>query len=119
MIFLICYAYDGFWQVRYVKVIQESHPEKQGDPSSRKFRQQWLDSCDEAEKEVIYRSAYTSYSQTSKMIPLSLRYCYAGTSVFQYRNSGNCDRCSDLAGCYGILSYFLCEPERTEAKIEG
>lgn len=72
VIFLICYAYDGFWQVRYVKVIQESHPEKQGDPSSKKFRQQWLDSCDEAEKEVIYRSAYASYSQTSKMIPLLL-----------------------------------------------
>lgn len=72
VIFLICYAYAGFWQVRFVKVTQTAHPEKQGDPSSRKFHQQWLDSCDEAEKELIYRSAYKSYVQTSKVIPILL-----------------------------------------------
>lgn len=72
VIFLVCYAYDGFWQVRFVKVVQRAHPEKLGDPSQRKFHQQWLDSCDEAEKEVIYRSAYASYTQTSKLIPMLL-----------------------------------------------
>lgn len=71
-IFLICYAYAGFWQVRFVKVVQAAYPEKKGDPSSMKFHQEWLDSCDEAEKELIYRSAYKSYAQTNKMIPILL-----------------------------------------------
>ena len=71
-VFLVCYAYDGFWQVRYVKTVQTAYPEKIGDPSSRKFHEQWLESCDEAEKEVIYRSAYKSYIQTSKAIPILL-----------------------------------------------
>ncbi len=69
LIFLACYAYDGFWQVRFVKVIQTAYPEKQGDPSSRKFQQQWLDSCDEAEKELIYKSAYRSYICITRTIP--------------------------------------------------
>ena len=36
-------------------------PEKRGDVSSMKFQEQWLASCDEAEKEVIYQSAYKAY----------------------------------------------------------
>lgn len=72
LIFLGCYAYDGFWQARFVKVVQTAHPEKKGDLSSRKFHQQWLDSCDEAEKEVIYRSAYESYRQAGRVIPILL-----------------------------------------------
>lgn len=72
VIFLVCYAYDGFWQVRFVKLVQRTYPEKMGDPSSTKFHQQWLESCDEAEKEVIYRSAYNSYTQVSKVIPILL-----------------------------------------------
>lgn len=72
VIFLACYAYDGFWQVRFVKVVQTAYPEKKGEPSSAKFQQQWLESCDEAERELIYRSAYKSYIQTSKVIPILL-----------------------------------------------
>lgn len=83
VIFLACYVYDGFWQVRYVKVVQSAYPEKLGDPSSRKFQQQWLDSCDEAEKEVIYRSAYQSYSKTMKTIPGLLMLTMLGHLFFQ------------------------------------
>lgn len=82
LIFLACYIYDGFWQVRFVKLIQMAYPEKKGDPSSGKFQQQWLDSCDEAEKELIYRSAYTSYIRTSKTIPILLVFTMLGHLFF-------------------------------------
>lgn len=72
LVFLACYAYDGFWQVRYIKVIQSAYPEKQGDPASLKFQQQWLESCDEAEKEIIYQSAYKSYIRVGQWIPALL-----------------------------------------------
>lgn len=83
IIFLICYAYDGFWQVRYVKLAQVSHPEKKGDPSSRKFQKQWIESCDEAEKEVIFRSSYKAYSQMNTWIPILLVIAMLGHLFFE------------------------------------
>ena len=35
LVFLACYAYDGFWQARYVRQVQYAHPEKKGDPAKR------------------------------------------------------------------------------------
>lgn len=72
LVFILCYAYDGFWQIRYIRLIQNTYPEKKGDPSSMKFQQQWLESCDEAEKEVIFQSAYKAYLTLNKGIPLFL-----------------------------------------------
>lgn len=37
-----------------------------------KFQEQWLESCDEAEKEVIYQSAYKAYVTINRTIPLIL-----------------------------------------------
>ena len=68
--FLICIFYDGIMQARYIKLLQKTHPEKKGDVSSMNFQQQWLESCDEAEKEVIYQSAYKAFSFTSKCLSL-------------------------------------------------
>lgn len=72
IIFIICMLYDSFWQVRYIKLIQKAYPERKGDPASKKFQEQWLESCDEAEREVIYRSAYRTYITLGKLIPVLL-----------------------------------------------
>lgn len=72
IIFILCYFYDMYLSVRYVKLIQKAHPEKQGDPSSMKFQEQWVESCDEAEKEIIYKSAYKTYIILNKTIPALL-----------------------------------------------
>nr|WP_242963719.1 DUF3169 family protein [Lachnoclostridium sp. An131] len=71
-VFIICMVYDSFWQIRYVKLIQLGHPEKTADPSSRNFQKKWLESCDEAEREVIYRSAYKAYAMMGKLVPVLL-----------------------------------------------
>lgn len=70
--FVLCYFYDMYLSVRYVKMVQKAHPEKQGDPSSMKFQEQWVESCDEAEKEIIYKSAYKTYIILNKTIPALL-----------------------------------------------
>lgn len=72
LVFLICFFYDGFIQTRYVKLLQNVHPEKQGDASSFNFQKQWLASCDEAEKEIIYQSAYEVFTFNNKIIPILL-----------------------------------------------
>lgn len=68
--FIVIYAYNGIWSVRQVKLQQKMDPTKKGDPTSTKFTEQWVESCDEAEKEVIYRSTYKSYNAMSKWIPV-------------------------------------------------
>lgn len=82
LLFLICFAYDGMWQVRYIKTEQKIHPEKKGDPSSIKFQEQWLKSCDEAEKEIIYQSAYKVYASLGKCIPVLLLITMLGNLFF-------------------------------------
>ncbi len=82
ILFLICFADDGMWQVRYIKTEQKIHPEKKGDPSSIKFQEQWLKSCDEAEKEIIYQSAYKVYASLGKCIPVLLLITMLGNLFF-------------------------------------
>ena len=55
-IFIACFVYEYFWQIRYVKLIQKNHPE----------------SCDEAEKEIIYRSSYKAFMTVNRTVPILL-----------------------------------------------
>lgn len=70
VIFVASFIYIYFWQIRYVKLLQKTHPEKKGDPSSTKFQEQWLESCDEAEKECIYQASYKGYQTVMKWAPI-------------------------------------------------
>mgnify|MGYP000127337201 CR=1 FL=1 len=70
IIFILCYFYDIYLSVRYVKAIQAAHPEKKGDPTSSKFTEQWVESCDEAEKECIYQASYKGYQTVMKWAPI-------------------------------------------------
>ena len=70
VIFVVSYIYIYFWQIRFVKLLQKTHPEKKGDPSSAKFQEQWLESCDEAEKECIYQASYKGYLTVMKWAPI-------------------------------------------------
>lgn len=72
ILFMMYFAYAGFWQVRYVKYVQRVYLEKKGDPSTRRFQKEWLASCDEAERAVIYQSAYRSYVTTGRALPFLL-----------------------------------------------
>lgn len=70
VIFVVSFIYIYFWQIRFVKLLQKTHPEKKGDPSSAKFQEQWLESCDEAEKECIYQASYKGYQTVMKWAPI-------------------------------------------------
>lgn len=72
LVFIICFVYCGCMQARYIQLTQAVHPEKKGNVASRKFRQQWLESCDEAEKEIIYQSAYKAYALANTLLGILL-----------------------------------------------
>ena len=71
-LFCINFFLYGYYQMRYVKMVQAAHPEKRGDMNSKNFQKDWMASCDEAEKEVIYQSAYKAYVTINRTIPLIL-----------------------------------------------
>ena len=52
---------DYTYQQKCVDLEKEMSPEKQGSVYDTKFNEKWLESCDEAERMMIYRSAWTSY----------------------------------------------------------
>ena len=83
ILFLGLYGYDIFWQTRLVKETQKIFPQMQGDPTSANFHQQWLGSCDEAEKEHIYQSAYKCYIQMGKWVQILLLITMLGQLLFQ------------------------------------
>lgn len=67
-LFILNCVYNGFWQVRYVKSVQKVYPNQKADISSAKFQEQWLESCDEAEREMIYQASYKSYLFLHKLV---------------------------------------------------
>ena len=69
VVFMGMVVYFGIWQIRYIKLIQRIYPDKKGDPTSMNFQEQWLASCDEAEKEEIYEASYKTYLLTGKVLP--------------------------------------------------
>ena len=71
-LFCINFFLYGYYQMRYVKMVQAAHPEKRGDMNSKNFQKDWMASCDEAEKEMVYQSAYKAYMALGKMIQILL-----------------------------------------------
>ena len=50
-----------YWQVKAVRIIKSLNPEKRGDPLEARFEKDWLGSCDEAERYVIYNASYKTF----------------------------------------------------------
>ena len=48
-----------------VKIEKELNPEKKGNVLDSKFREVWMDSCDEAQQLIVYKSAYKAFSNTN------------------------------------------------------
>ncbi|MFR7667159.1 MAG: DUF3169 family protein [Mediterraneibacter faecis] len=104
---LICFFYCGMAQARYVKLLQKVHPVEKGDIASKDFHKQWLESCDEAEKEAVYQSSYSTYIFSGKLIGILLVVTMIAF-IFQYRSVRDCcGRCNLFMYNCKILC-FLC-----------
>lgn len=52
-------------QKRVVDLVKKLNPEKRGDIFDTEFQKEWLASCDEAEKHIIYEASYMAYRTAS------------------------------------------------------
>ncbi len=58
MLFIINTAFTVVMNVLSIKLTKVLYPEKKGNPLDSNFNKDWIKSCDEAEKYVIYKASY-------------------------------------------------------------
>lgn len=68
--FLVCSTVVVIMEALLVKQIKRIQPLKKGDVGDARFTQKWLDSCDEAERMVIYKASYSSFTAMKTLLPL-------------------------------------------------
>lgn len=61
VIFLANISFTLFMITKSIKLTKILYPEKKGNPLDFNFDKVWIESCDEAEKYVIYKAAYKCY----------------------------------------------------------
>lgn len=81
-IFIIGAFVGIYLQTQLVGLTKALYPDKKGDPLSSSFTKEWLDSCDEAEQYIIYRSAYQAYQRTQKCLVYSWLIAVFGALFF-------------------------------------
>lgn len=68
--FLVCCVILMIMEALLIKQVKRIQPLKQGDVGDSRFTQKWLDSCDEAERMVIYKASYSTFTAMKSLLPL-------------------------------------------------
>ena len=71
-------------QSAMIKLTKELNPEKKGSIYDMKFVDKWEDSCDEAEKILIYKCAYKTYNKMSGLYIGLWIFCVFGNAIFDF-----------------------------------
>jgi len=67
-----------------IGMTKEVNPEKKGSIYDKNFVDKWEDSCDEAEKILIYKSAYKTYTKMSGLFVGLWVFCIFGNGIFKF-----------------------------------
>lgn len=71
-------------QQKIVNLIKEINPEKEGSVYDAKFQQKWVESCDEAQKLLIYKSAYHSFKAITVTCYSLWVFCIVGAFIWDF-----------------------------------
>ena len=87
------------------KLTKELNPEKKGSVYDVKFVDKWEDSCDEAEKILIYKCAYKTYNKMSGLYIGLWIFCVFGNAIFDFDSDpDNADPAAAVAaGADGLM----------------
>lgn len=80
--FLLAGAVCAIYQVATVKQIQKKDPMKHGDAADLRFQKDWIRSCDEVEKRVIYEASYKAYTVGRTLLLVAVCVCILGEMYF-------------------------------------
>ena len=87
VIFVLGMTWTVFISNRTVKLVQRINPEKRGNVLDTKFHKQWMESCDEAETQLIYQCGFHAYRAGTTVcmalwVLTLLAQLWAGTGLF-------------------------------------
>lgn len=82
--FILCLASSILIQKKVVNLEKEINPLLKGSIYDIKFSEKWLDSCDEAIKLGIYKSAYKAYTCTSTTCVILWLICVLGYFIWDF-----------------------------------
>lgn len=71
-------------QQKLVNLEKEINPEKRGSIYDFKFQKKWLESCDEAQKMMIYQAGYASYQIVNKLCMILMLCNMAGIILWDW-----------------------------------
>ncbi|HIS55192.1 MAG TPA: DUF3169 family protein [Candidatus Fimimorpha excrementavium] len=67
---IVVLAFIVILQRSYVELAKRINPEKRGDTFDFNFQKTWLESCDEQEQMIIYKSSYRSFRAMQTVFPI-------------------------------------------------
>lgn len=82
--FLFAMAFILISQQKIVNFEKEMNPEKKGSVYDLRFEKKWEESCDEAEKLAIYKSAYKAYRTVNFTCVILWLFCTLGMEVWNF-----------------------------------
>ena len=62
---------------KFVELEKQINPEKRGDTFDFRFKKTWLESCDEQERAIIYKSSYRAFQAAQTAYPI----CWGGVMI--------------------------------------
>lgn len=71
-------------QKMVINMVKELNPEKKGSVYDTKFVKKWEESCDEAERLLIYKSAYKTYTKMNTLFVGLWLFCILANEVFSF-----------------------------------
>lgn len=82
--FIISLTQSMLLSSKVVNVYKELNPEKQGSVYAMDFGKQWANSCDEAEKLLIYKAAFGAYKFCNSFYVVIWLFCIFGNEVWHF-----------------------------------
>lgn len=80
--FILLSVFLAVYSIAYVKQAQRRDPSKKGDPVQFRFHRDWMESCDEAEREMTYQASYRSMRVLGWAIPICFLLAIWGHIMF-------------------------------------
>lgn len=68
VLFFISMTFASYLEIKSIRMIQQKDPKHIADPAAMDFSKQWIETCDEVERIIIYKSAYRSFEMTKYLL---------------------------------------------------
>lgn len=83
-VFLVGFAVAFILQAKLVSIEKKLNPEKRGSVWDMNFQKEWMSSCDEAQKQMIYRAGYQAFVTGNVMCSAFCMVALVGQFIFRF-----------------------------------